>query len=94
SLKFYHVGHEEVGSLSGAGYRKLTGKMGVGLSIGGGGVVELLNGMYEGKMEGVGEVIIRGERNSRLLGRKLLAETTTCKMVDEVGVFDDEVEKG
>ncbi len=34
-FKFYHVRHEEVASLAAAGYTKLTGKIGVALSING-----------------------------------------------------------
>ncbi len=45
-------------------------------------------------MDNVGEVIIGGERNSRLLGRKLLEERKICKMVDDVGVYEEEIEKG
>lgn len=50
-FKFYHVRHEEVASLAAAGYTKLTGKIGVALSIGGPGLIHLLNGMYDAKME-------------------------------------------
>ena len=38
-FKFYHVRHEEVASLAAAGYTKLTGKIGVALSIGGPGLI-------------------------------------------------------
>ena len=48
SFKFYHVRHEEVASLA-ASYTKMTGKIGVALSIGGPGIVHLLNGMYDAK---------------------------------------------
>ncbi len=50
-FKFYHVRHEEVASLAAAGYTKLTGKIGVALSIGGPGLIHLLNGMYDAKMD-------------------------------------------
>ncbi len=50
-FKFYHVRHEEVASLAAAGYTKLTGKIGVALSIGGPGLIHLLNGMYDAKLE-------------------------------------------
>ena len=44
-FKFYHVRHEEVASLAAASYTKMTGKIGVALSIGGPGIVHLLNGI-------------------------------------------------
>ena len=53
SFKFYHVRHEEVASLAAASYTKMTGKIGVALSIGGPGIVHLLNGMYDAKMDRV-----------------------------------------
>ncbi len=49
-FKFYHVRHEEVASLANR-YTKLTGKIGVALSIGGPGLIHLLNGMYDAKMD-------------------------------------------
>ncbi|WP_260845472.1 thiamine pyrophosphate-binding protein, partial [Staphylococcus warneri] len=84
--KLYHVSQEEVGSLGGGSYRKMRGKIGVGLSIGGAGLVELLNGMYEGKMDRVAELIICGETKDSVLGRGGFEETKLCKLCEDVGV--------
>ena len=70
AFKFYHVRHEEVASLAAASYTKMTGKIGVALSIGGPGVVHLLNGMYDAKLDGVPQLILAGQTNSSLLGTK------------------------
>ena len=94
TFKFYHVRHEEVASLSAAAYTKLTGKIGVALSIGGPGVVHLLNGMYDAKMDRVPQLIITGQTNSTLLGTKFFQETNISKMVDDVAVFHHQVQKG
>ena len=93
TFKFYHVRHEEVASLSAAAYTKLTGKIGVALSIGGPGVVHLLNGMYDAKMDRVPQLIITGQTNSTLLGTKFFQETNISKMVDDVAVFHHQVQK-
>lgn len=52
-FKFYYVCYEEVVSLVVVGYIKLIGKIGVVLSIGGFGLIYLLNGMYDVKMDNV-----------------------------------------
>lgn len=69
-FKFYHVRHEEVASLAAASYTKMTGKIGVALSIGGPGLVHLLNGMYDAKMDNVPQLILSGQTNSTLLELK------------------------
>ena len=92
-FKFYHVRHEEVASLAAASYTKMTGKIGVALSIGGPGIVHLLNGMYDAKMDNVPQLIIAGQTNSTLLGTKFFQETNISKMVDDVAVYH-QIQKG
>ena len=60
--------------------------MGVALSIGGPGIVHLLNGMYDAKMDNVPQLIIAGQTNSTLLGTKFFQETNISKMVDDVAI--------
>ena len=45
-IKFVQVRHEEVAALSAAATAKLTGGLGVCLSIGGPGAIHLLNGLW------------------------------------------------
>ena len=79
-FKFYHVRHEEVASLAAGSYTKMTGKIGVALSIGGPGLVHLLNGMYDAKMDNVPQLILSGQTNSTLLGTKAFQETNLSKL--------------
>lgn len=51
-LKFIQTRHEEVAALAAAAEAKLTGKIGVCLSIAGPGAVHLLNGLYDAKADG------------------------------------------
>lgn len=91
SIDFVHVRHEEVASLTAASYTKLTGKIGVALSIGGPGVIHLLNGMYDAQLDGVPQLILAGQSNSTALGTKAFQETDIKKMVDGVAVYSHQV---
>src|SRR5690625_7768588 len=51
-IEFIQIRHEEVGALAASAYAKLTGKLGVCLSIAGPGAVHLLNGLYDAKQDG------------------------------------------
>lgn len=91
NIEFVHVRHEEVGSLAAASYTKLTGKIGVALSIGGPGVVHLLNGMYDAKMDNVPQLILAGQTDSTALGTKAFQETDIRNMVDDVAVYKHQI---
>jgi pyruvate oxidase len=91
NIDFLHVRHEEVGSLAAASYTKLTGKIGVALSIGGPGVVHLLNGMYDAKMDNVPQLILAGQTNSTELGTKAFQETDIYNMVEDVSVYRHQI---
>ncbi|HHB0438548.1 TPA: pyruvate oxidase [Staphylococcus aureus] len=93
-FKFYHVRHEEVASLAAAGYTKLTGKIGVALSIGGPGLIHLLNGMYDAKMDNVPQLILSGQTNSTAFGTKAFQETNLQKLCEDVAVYNHQIEKG
>ncbi|BBK27270.1 MULTISPECIES: pyruvate oxidase [Staphylococcus] len=91
SIEFVHVRHEEVASLAAASYTKLTGKIGVALSIGGPGVVHLLNGMYDAQMDSVPQLILAGQTDSTALGTKAFQETDILKMVEGVAVYSRQI---
>ena len=93
-FKFYHVRHEEVASLAAGSYTKMTGKIGVALSIGGPGLVHLLNGMYDAKMDKVPQLILSGQTNSTLLGTKAFQETNLSKLCEDVAVYNHQIQKG
>ena len=90
-IKFYHVRHEEVGSLAAAAYTKLTGKIGVSLAIGGPGAIHLLNGMYDAKMDGVPQLVLVGQSNSNLLGTKAFQETNLLSLCEDVSVYNKQI---
>ena len=71
----------------------MTGKIGVALSIGGPGIVHLLNGMYDAKMDRVPQLILAGQTNSTLLGTKAFQETNITDMVSDVSVYNHQIQK-
>ncbi|AVQ33381.1 pyruvate oxidase [Staphylococcus muscae] len=87
-IKFVHVRHEEVASLSAAAYTKLTGKIGVALSIGGPGAIHLLNGMYDAKMDNVPQLILAGQADSGQLGTKAFQEVNLPHLFEDVAVYN------
>ena len=72
----------------------MTGKIGVALSIGGPGLVHLLNGMYDAKMDNVPQLILSGQTNSTLLGTKAFQETNLSKLCEDVSVYNHQIQKG
>ncbi|MCS4487286.1 pyruvate oxidase [Staphylococcus americanisciuri] len=87
-IKFVHVRHEEVASLSAAAYTKLTGKIGVALGIGGPGAIHLLNGMYDAKMDNVPQLILAGQADSDKLGTKAFQEVDLPHLFEDVAVYN------
>ncbi|WP_398574430.1 pyruvate oxidase [Staphylococcus equorum] len=91
NIKFINVRHEEAASLTASSYTKVTGKIGVALSIGGPGIVHLLNGMYDAKMDNVPQLILAGQTDSTVLGTKAFQEINISKMVDDVTVYKHQI---
>src|SRR5699024_2469432 len=60
-IDFIQVRHEEVGALAAASQAKLTGKIGVCLSIAGPGAIHLLNGLYDAQKDKVPVLAIVGQ---------------------------------
>ena len=72
-LKFIQVRHEEVGALAAASYAKLTGKIGVCMSIAGPGAIHLAIG---------------GQVDSEEIGTDAFQEVNLERMFDDVAVFN------
>lgn len=92
-IDFYHVRHEEVASLTAAAYSKLTGKIGVALSIGGPGAIHMLNGMYDAKMDRVPQLILAGQVDSDAIGTKGFQEVNLPKIFEDVAVYNRQIKE-
>jgi len=66
-IRFIQIRHEETGALAAAAHAKLTGKIGVCMSIAGPGAVHLQNGLYDAKKDKVPVVAIVGQVRSDLV---------------------------
>src|SRR5699024_6009373 len=93
-IDFIQVRHEEVGALAAAAEAKLTGKVGVCLSIGGPGAIHLLNGMYDAKLDGAPMVVITGQISHDLLGTEHFQEVNLEKLFEPATVFNRRVTSG
>ncbi|GGC80072.1 pyruvate oxidase [Thalassobacillus devorans] len=87
-LKFIQVRHEEVGALAAASYAKLTGKIGVCMSIAGPGAIHLLNGLYDAKADRAPVLAIVGQVDSEEIGTDAFQEINLERMFDDVSVFN------
>ncbi|MFD2627817.1 pyruvate oxidase [Oceanobacillus kapialis] len=93
-IRFIQVRHEEVGALAASAEAKLTGNVGVCLSIGGPGAVHLLNGMYDAREDGAPLVVITGQVSHDLVGTDNFQEVNLERMFDDVAVFNKRVTSG
>ncbi|UOY87914.1 pyruvate oxidase [Bacillus glycinifermentans] len=91
SLRFIQVRHEETAALAASAEAKLTGKIGVCLSIAGPGAVHLLNGLYDAKADGVPVLAIAGQVASSQIGRDAFQEIGLERMFEDVSVFNQQV---
>ncbi|KZZ84535.1 pyruvate oxidase [Bacillus sp. SJS] len=91
-LQFYQVRHEEVGALAAAAYAKLTGKIGVCLSIAGPGAIHLLNGLYDAKADGAPVLVLAGQVHSTQVGTDAFQEVNLERMFDDVAVYNKRAE--
>ncbi len=87
-IGFVQVRHEEVGALTAAAEAKLTGKLGVCLSIGGPGAIHLLNGLYDAKMDHVPVLALVGQVESQFLNEGFFQEVNTPQLFSDVAVYN------
>ncbi|HEX6922923.1 MAG TPA: pyruvate oxidase, partial [Bacillales bacterium] len=90
-IKFVQVRHEEVAALAASAYGKLTGKLGVCLSIAGPGAVHLLNGLYDAKEDGAPVLVLAGQVPTEKIGTDEFQEINLQRMFDDVSVFNETI---
>ncbi|WP_404452447.1 pyruvate oxidase [Virgibacillus necropolis] len=91
-IDFIQVRHEEVGALAASSYAKLTGKIGVCLSIAGPGATHLMNGLYDAKKDMAPVLAIVGQVPSTAVGTDASQEINLERMFDGVGVYNRRAE--
>ncbi|MBT2216192.1 pyruvate oxidase [Virgibacillus dakarensis] len=90
-INFIQIRHEEAGALAASAYAKLTGKLGVCLSIAGPGAIHLLNGLYDAKQDGAPVLALVGQVSSTKVGTNAFQEINLARMFEDVAVFNEQV---
>ncbi|WP_077596077.1 pyruvate oxidase [Oceanobacillus kimchii] len=90
-MKFIQVRHEEAGALAAASYAKLTGKIGVCLSIAGPGAIHLLNGLYDAKEDSAPVLVLAGQVPTDQIGTDTFQEINMQQMFNDVAVYNEQV---
>ncbi|WP_102336106.1 pyruvate oxidase [Salimicrobium jeotgali] len=91
-LGFIQVRHEETGSLAASAEAKLTGNLGVCLSITGPGAIHLLNGLYDARGDHAPVLAIVGQVTSTSVGTDAFQEINLERMFEDVAVFNKRAE--
>ncbi|MBH0228976.1 pyruvate oxidase [Halobacillus yeomjeoni] len=91
-LEFIQVRHEETGALAAAAHAKLTGELGVCLSIAGPGAIHLMNGLYDAKADKAPVLALVGQVHSEEVGTGAFQEINLERMFDDVAVFNQRAE--
>lgn len=89
-ISFIQIRHEEVGAMAASSFAKLTGKLGVCLSIAGPGAIHLLNGLYDAKQDGAPVLAIVGQVTSDKVGTGAFQEINLERLFDDVAVFNEQ----
>ncbi|MDQ0427305.1 pyruvate oxidase [Planomicrobium stackebrandtii] len=92
-IRFIQIRHEEIGALAASAYSKLTGKIGVCLSIAGPGAVHLQNGLYDAKKDKTPMLAIIGQVSSDLVGTDSFQELKMESLFEEATVYNRRVQK-
>jgi pyruvate oxidase len=92
AIRFIQVRHEETGALAASAYSKLTGRIGVCMSIAGPGAVHLQNGLYDAQKDKTPVLAIVGQVSSTKVGTDTFQELKLASMFEDVGVYSRQVQ--
>src|SRR3954469_24620455 len=85
--EFVQVRHEVIASLAACAQAKLTGEVGVCIATSGPGAVQLLNGLYDAKLDHTPVVAIVGQQQRVSLGSDWLQEVNLAALLSDVSEF-------
>src|SRR3954467_4353058 len=84
SPEFVQVRHEVIAAFAACAHAKLTGEVGVCIATSGPGAIQLLNGLYDAKLDHTPVVAIVGQQQRVSLGSDWLQEVDLPKLLDDV----------
>jgi pyruvate dehydrogenase (quinone) len=83
-VEFVQVRHEEIAAFAATAHAKLTGEVGVCMATSGPGAIHLLNGLYDGKLDGQAVVAIVGQQKTVSLGTNYQQEVDLNTLFKDV----------
>jgi pyruvate oxidase len=87
-IKFIKVRHEEAAALMASAYAKLTGKVGVCLTIAGPGATNLITGLYDAKMDRAPVLALTGQVKLQYIGPGSFQEIDQDVLFNSFCVFN------
>ena len=87
SPEFVQVRHEVIASYAATAHAKFTGEVGACIATSGPGAVQLLNGLYDAKLDHQPVVAILGQQKRVSLGSDWLQEVDLPALLADVGAF-------
>src|SRR4051812_42299386 len=85
--EFVQVRHEVIASFAACAHAKLTGEVGVCIATSGPGAVQLLNGLYDAKLDHTPVVALVGQQQRVSLGSDWLQEVDLGALLGDVSEF-------
>src|SRR5947209_13280633 len=85
--EFVQVRHEVIASFAACAHAKFTGEVGVCIATSGPGAVQLLNGLYDAKLDHQPVVAIVGQQQRMSLGSDWLQEVNLDALLSDVAQF-------
>src|SRR4051794_36602317 len=87
SPEFVQVRHEVIASFAACAHSKFTGEIGVCVATSGPGALQLLNGLYDAKLDHQPVLAIVGQQQRVSLGADWLQEVDLHRVLSDVGEF-------
>lgn len=90
-LEFIQVGHEEGGALAASAQAKSGAKLSACIGSSGPGIIHLLNGLYDAKLDGAPVLAITGQVETSQIGLKKGHEIESERLLDDVTCFNQTI---
>src|SRR5437868_8328249 len=92
-VSFIQVAHEELAGMAACAHAKFTGNLGVCLSTGGPGLIHMLNGMYDAKLDHTPLLAIVGQQAMAGIGGSEQQEVDLLPLVKDVASYVEVIGK-
>jgi len=92
-IEFVQLAHEELAGMAACAHAKFTGALGVCLSTGGPGLIHMLNGMYDAKLDHMPLLAIVGQQAMAGIGGSEQQEVDLLPLVKDVAGYAEVIGK-